>query len=71
MINTAALSSNTWVTLLLCGRFGEHNSNARPLNQSEFHELDYALEACKLAPENILEIAPKDLKAAGVTHGIS
>jgi predicted Rossmann fold nucleotide-binding protein DprA/Smf involved in DNA uptake len=71
MSNMATISSNTWVTLLLCGRFGEHNSEARPLNQSEFHELDHALEACKLTPENILKMSPLDLKEAGVIHGIS
>ena len=71
MKNSATLSSNTRVTLLLCGRFGEHNSEARPLNQSEFHELDHALEACQLAPENILDMTPAGLKEAGVVHGIS
>lgn len=71
MKNTTTLSANTLATLLLCGRFGEHNPEARPLNQSEFHELDHALEACKLAPENILDMTPVDLKAAGVSHGIS
>ena len=70
MRNTTTLSANTWVTLLLCGRFGEHNPEARPLNQSEFHELDRALEACKLAPENIPDMPPADLKSAGVIHGI-
>jgi len=71
MNNKAKISSNTRATLLLCGRFGEHNSEARPLNQSEFHELDHALEARKLAPENMLNMSPLDLKEAGVIHGIS
>jgi predicted Rossmann fold nucleotide-binding protein DprA/Smf involved in DNA uptake len=71
MNNKAKISSNTRATLLLCGRFGEHNSEARPLNQSEFHELDHALEARKLAPENMLNMSPLDLKEVGVIHGIS
>jgi DNA processing protein len=71
MSNKASISSNTRVTLLLCGRFGEHNSEARPLNQSEFHELDHALEARQLAPENMLDMSPLDLREAGVIHGIS
>ena len=53
MINTATLSKNTLATLLLCGRFGERDLEARPLNQSEFHELDHALEACNLEPETL------------------
>jgi len=71
MSNKATISSNTRVTLLLCGRFGEHNSEARPLNQSEFHELDHALEARQLAPENMLNMSALDLREAGVIHGIS
>jgi len=71
MSDTTILSANTRATLLLCGRFGERNSEARPLNQSEFHELDHALEACNLAPENILEMSAAELKSVGVSHGIS
>ena len=71
MSNIENLSKNTWVTLLLCGRFGERDIEARPLNQSEFHELDHALEICKLAPEDLIGVSPMDLKAAGVIHGLS
>ena len=71
MSNSATLSANTWATLLLCGRFGKHNSEARPLNQSEFHELDRALEAYKLEPKNILKMSAVELKSIGVTRGLS
>ena len=44
MTTTSVLSADTKVTLLLCGRFGDHRLSAKPLTQSEFHKLDAVLE---------------------------
>lgn len=56
MTTTSVLSADTKVTLLLCGRFGDHRLSAKPLTQSEFHKLDAVLEGRSLPPGNLLEM---------------
>ena len=71
MTNMEAISANTRATLLLCGRFGDRNSEIRPLNQSEFHELNSALKMNRLTPINILGMSATELSKLGINHGIS
>lgn len=56
-----SLRADTRATLLLCGRFGGKRPGIKPLTQSEFHELDRALDARNLTPGNLLSSKPCNL----------
>ena len=61
MLKPSLLSTDTTAILLLCGRFGTRQPGIKPLTQSEFHELDGALEARKLTPGSLLDGILKEI----------
>lgn len=55
LLEPPLLSTDATAILLLCGRFGERRPGIKPLTQSEYHDLDGALENQKLTPGSLLD----------------